>query len=147
MNHQPNQSIEILLVEDNIDDADLLVDVLQQEQARAKVQVIEDGEAALAYLRRDEPYLNAVRPHLILLDLNLPRKSGHELLAEIKTDPELKRIPVIILTTSTSDLDVKTSYALGANSFITKPVDLDHLYAIVGAINNFWLRTATLSPR
>ena len=143
----PNQPIEILLVEDNLDDADLLMDVLQQEQPRAKVQVIEDGEAALTYLRRKGPYANAVRPDLILLDLNLPRKSGHELLKDIKADRELKHIPVIILTTSASDHDVTTSYALGANSYVTKPVDLDHLYAIVGAINTFWLRTATLSPR
>jgi CheY-like chemotaxis protein len=145
--HRSNQPIEVLLVEDNIDDADLFVDVLQKEQPRARVQVIEDGEAALAYLRRKGPHANAALPDLILLDLNLPRKSGHELLAEIKADAELKHIPVIILTTSASDLDVTTSYALGANSYVTKAADLDHLYAIVGAINSFWLRTATFCPR
>jgi DNA-binding response OmpR family regulator len=116
-----------------------------KEPPRARSQVIEDGEAALAYLQRDAPYTDAVRPDLILLDLNLPRKSGHELLKEIKAHHELKRIPVIILTTSTSDLDVSTSYALGANSYVTKPADLDNLYSTVDAINSFWLRTATLS--
>ena len=139
--------IEILMVEDNIDDADLMAEALQREHERARVQVVEDGDAALSYLRRTGSFAAAPRPDLILLDLNLPKKSGHELLAEIKADPELKRIPVIILTTSSSDLDVMSSYNLGANCYITKPLDLDRFTSVVGAIDRFWLRTATLSPR
>lgn len=139
--------VEILMVEDNSDDADLLADALQQEHERARVHVVEDGDAALAFLRRSGQYSSAPRPDLILLDLNLPKKSGHELLAEIKSDADLKRIPVIILTTSSSELDVVSSYNLGANCYITKPLDLDRFTSIVGAIDKFWLRTATLSPR
>jgi DNA-binding response OmpR family regulator len=141
------KSIEILMIEDNSDDADLMADALQQQHERAHVQVVEDGDAALAYLRRSGAFSSAPRPDLILLDLNLPKKSGHELLAEIKSDPSLKRIPVIILTTSSSELDVMSSYNLGANCYITKPLDLDRFTSIVGAIDKFWLRTATLSPR
>jgi CheY-like chemotaxis protein len=139
--------IEILMVEDNSDDADMMAEALQQEDERARVRVVEDGDAALAYLQRRGPFAGVARPDLILLDLNLPKKSGHELLAEIKADPELKRIPVIILTTSSSDLDVMSSYNLGANCYITKPLDLDRFTSIVGAIDKFWLRTATLAPR
>ncbi len=139
--------IEILMVEDNNDDADLMAEALQQEHERARVKVVEDGDAALAYLQRSGAFASVPRPDLILLDLNLPKKSGHEVLAEIKADPELKHIPVIILTTSSSDLDVMSSYNLGANCYITKPLDLDRFTSIVGAIDKFWLRTATLSPR
>lgn len=141
------QFIEILMVEDNPDDADLMADAIEKEQRGARVQVVEDGAAGIAYLRRREPYTHAVRPDLILLDLNLPKKSGHEVLAEIKADADLKRIPVIVLTTSASDQDVVKSYDLGANCYITKPLDLDQLLAMVGAIDTFWLRTATLAPR
>jgi CheY-like chemotaxis protein len=139
--------VQILLVEDNPDDADLLVEALQNKDSRPTVQVVEDGVAALKCVRGDPPFGRADRPDLIFLDLNLPRKSGHEVLAEIKKDPQLRSIPVIVLTTSSAPPDIAKSYDLGASCFITKPFDLDRLLAIVDAIDSFWLRTASLLPR
>jgi CheY-like chemotaxis protein len=142
-----SKPVEILIVEDNPDDADLFVEALQNRASHPNVQVVEDGVAALKCVRGDAPYGNAHRPDLIFLDLNLPRKSGHEVLAEIKADPQLRSIPVIVLTTSTAGPDITKSYDLGASCFITKPFDLDQLLAIVDAIDSFWLRTASLLPR
>jgi len=136
--------IEILLVEDNPDDAELTLEAFQSSHAQNRLHVVEDGVEALAFLRRQGRYAEAPRPHLILLDLNLPRKSGHEVLAEIKADPDLRVIPVVILSTSTADQDIAASYRLAANCYITKPVDIDGLYGVVRQIDDFWLETVRL---
>ena len=106
-----------------------------------------DGVEALAFLRREGPYADSPRPDLILLDLNLPKKSGREVLAEIKADPDLKRIPVVILTVSQAEQDIIKSYNLHANCYITKPVDLDQFLEVVKSIENFWLTVVMLPPR
>jgi DNA-binding response OmpR family regulator len=106
--------------------------------------VVEDGESAMAYLRQEGPYANATRPDLVLLDLNLPRKDGREVLAEIKGTPELKRIPVVILTTSKAEEDVMRSYDLHANCYITKPIDLSQFMKVVRTIQDFWLTIVVL---
>jgi chemotaxis family two-component system response regulator Rcp1 len=140
------QPIEILLVEDNPDDASLTVETLQEGRIRNNVAMVEDGVAAMKFLRRDGEYAGAPRPDLILLDLQLPRKNGREVLAEIKQDPELKTIPVVILTTSSAEKDVFETYALHANCYVTKPVDLDEFIGAVRQIEDFWLTIVKL-PR
>jgi two-component system, chemotaxis family, response regulator Rcp1 len=112
-----------------------------------KTAVAGDGIEALAYLRREGPYSDVTRPDIILLDLNMPRKDGREVLKEIKADPQLRRIPVVILTTSQADQDILHSYDLGANCYITKPVDLEQLTTVVQAIENFWFTVVKLPPR
>jgi two-component system, chemotaxis family, response regulator Rcp1 len=139
--------IEILMVEDNPGDVRLTVEALKEGKVRNNFHTVEDGVEALAFLRRQEPYTDAPRPDLILLDLNLPKKNGREVLAEIKQDPELKRIPVVILTVSQAEQDVLKSYNLHANCYITKPVDLDQFLAVVKSIENFWLSVVMLPPR
>jgi CheY-like chemotaxis protein len=141
------QPVELLLVEDNEGDVQLTVQALKECKVQNRLSVVGDGEEALAFLRRQEPYRQAPRPDLILLDLNLPRKRGLELLAEIKNDENLKRIPVVVLTTSTAEQDILKSYDLHANSYITKPVDLDQFLTIVKAIDGFWFSIVTLPPR
>ncbi len=138
------EHIEILMVEDDPGDADLTKELLEEAKVFINVNVVEDGVKAMSYLRQEEPYPNAVRPDLILLDLNLPRKDGREVLQEIKSDPNLKRIPVIILTTSDADEDILRSYNLGANSFVTKPVGLSQFAQIVKSIENFWFAVVKL---
>jgi chemotaxis family two-component system response regulator Rcp1 len=138
--------LEILLVEDNPDDIDLMLEALKEGHLRNRVNVAEDGVEALTFLRRAGKHAKAPRPDLILLDLNLPGKSGHEILAEIKEDNELRRIPVVILTSSASDQDVVRSYELSANCHITKPADLDEFLSLVKAIDAFWLDIVTLPP-
>ncbi len=136
--------IEILLVEDNPDDANLTVDALKEGRVRNNVRVVEDGIEAMSYLRRQGRNATALRPDLILLDLNLPRKNGREVLAEIKEDRDLKRIPVVIMTTSKSEQDVFDSYNLHANCYITKPVDLDQFMGVVRKIEDFWFTIVKL---
>lgn len=131
--------VEILLVEDNPGDVRLTVEALKEGKVLNRLSVVQNGVEALAFLRREGQYANAPRPHLILLDLNLPKKDGREVLAEIKTDDHLKRIPVVILTTSQAERDVLKSYSLHANCYITKPVDLDQFIAVVKSIEEFWL--------
>lgn len=131
--------VEILLVEDNPGDVRLTVEALKEGKVLNRLTVVQNGVEALAFLRREGQYANATRPHLILLDLNLPKKDGREVLAEIKTDDRLKRIPVVILTTSQAEQDVLKSYSLHANCYITKPVDLDQFIAVVKSIEEFWL--------
>jgi two-component system, chemotaxis family, response regulator Rcp1 len=138
--------IEILLVEDNPGDTDLTREALETSKIRNKMHAVGDGEAALAYLRKEGIYQEAVRPDLILLDLNLPRKDGWEVLAEIKNDENLKRIPVVILTTSRNEEDVILTYNLHANCFITKPIDLMQFVKVVKSIENFWMTIVTLPP-
>ena len=136
--------IEILLVEDNPGDVRLTIEALKEGKVRNSLNVARDGVEAVAYLRREGPHAQAVRPDLILLDLNLPRKDGREVLAELKADERLRRIPVVILTTSRDERDVLRAYDLHANCYITKPVDLDQFIAVVQSIETFWLTIVTL---
>lgn len=139
-----NGAAEILLVEDNPGDVRLTREALKEGKILNNVSVVEDGVEALAFLRREGKYCNAVRPDLILLDLNLPKKDGREVLAEIKVDPGLKNIPVVILTTSAAEQDILKTYDLHANCYITKPVDLEQFIKIVQLIEDFWFTIAKL---
>jgi two-component system response regulator len=139
-------AVEILLVEDNLGDIRLTQVALKDSRIANTLNVVKDGVEALAYLRREGQYENAARPDMILLDLNLPRKDGREVLEEIKTDDSLKRIPVVVLTTSSADEDILRSYNLHANCFITKPVDLNSFVTIVKSIEHFWFQIVKLPP-
>ena len=136
--------IEILLVEDNPGDVRLTAEALKEGKVRNNMHVVGDGEKALAYLRREGGYEDAVRPDLVLLDLNLPRKDGREVLADMKADDDLKRIPVVVLTTSKAEEDILKTYDLHANCYITKPVDLDQFLRVVQSIESFWLSLVRL---
>ena len=140
------QSIEILLVEDNPGDADLAREALETGKISNNLNVVGDGEEAMAYLRRQGKYANATRPDLVLLDLNLPKKDGREVLAEIKADDDLKRIPVVILTTSAAEADIVRTYNLHANCYITKPIDLNQFITVVQATEEFWFNIVKLPP-
>lgn len=129
---------EILLVEDSPGDVRLTREALKETKVRNQLNVVEDGVEALAFLRREGRYVGAARPDLILLDLNLPRKDGREVLAEIKADETLKTIPVVILTTSDAEEDVARGYGLHANCYITKPVDFERFISVVKSIDEFW---------
>jgi CheY-like chemotaxis protein len=139
------EPIEILLVEDSPDDADLTIDALRDGRVRNRVTVVEDGVEAMAYLRRQGSYADAPRPDLILLDLNLPRKSGLEVLAEVKADPHLRRIPVVVMTCSDDEKDILTAYDRHVNCYITKPVDLDQFLQVVKSIEHFWFSVVKLA--
>jgi CheY-like chemotaxis protein len=141
MNSRP---IEILLVEDNPGDARLTLEVFKEAKVINNITVTGDGVEALAYLRREARYANSVRPDLILLDLNLPRKDGREVLAEIKNDKHLMKIPVVVLTTSAAEEDIARAYSRHANCYITKPVDLDQFLRVVQSIESFWLSLVNL---
>ena len=136
--------LEILLIEDNPGDVRLTAEALKQGQERSNLSVVKDGVEALAFLQREGPFAAALRPDLILLDLNLPRKDGREVLAEIKQDPRFQRIPVVVLTTSSAEQDVVRSYDLHANCYITKPANLGQFVKIIKAIEDFWLTIARL---
>ncbi len=138
------ESVEILLVEDNPGDVRLTIEVLRDGKFSNRLNVAADGVEAMNFLHRRGGYSNAQRPDLVLLDLNLPRKDGREVLAEIKTDPALKRIPVVVLTTSSTQIDVLRSYELQANCYITKPVDLAQFTKVVRQIQDFWLTIVQL---
>jgi CheY-like chemotaxis protein len=140
------QLAEILLVEDNPGDVRLTIEALKEGKMHNNLHVTRDGAAAIAFLRREGEYADAVRPDLILLDLNLPKMDGREVLAEIKQDAGLKRIPVIVLTTSDAEMDILRSYELHANCYITKPVDIDQFIKVVRTIEGFWLSIVKL-PR
>jgi chemotaxis family two-component system response regulator Rcp1 len=140
-------AVEILLVEDNPGDVRLSQEAWKEARIRNRLHVAEDGVEALAFLRREGRHAGAVRPHLILLDLNLPRKDGREVLADIKKDPKLKHIPVVILSTSKAEQDILNTYDLHANCYISKPLDMDQFVRVVRAIEEFWLATVTLPPR
>ncbi len=139
--------IEILMVEDNPGDVRLTLEALKEGKVRNNLHTVEDGEEAMKFLRRQGDYARAPRPDLILLDLNLPKKNGREVLAEIKEDSDLKRIPVVILTVSTAEQDIIKSYNLHANCYITKPVNLEQFIHVVRSIENFWLTIVMLPPR
>ncbi len=138
------EPIEILLVEDSPGDVDLAREALESTKVRNTLHVARDGEEAMAFLRRQGAYRDVPRPGLILLDLNLPRKDGREVLSEIKADAELKRIPVVILTISEDEEDVLRSYNLHANCYITKPIDLGQFLKVVRSIEEFWLTIVRL---
>jgi CheY-like chemotaxis protein len=140
--------IEVLLVEDDPGDVQLTKEAFEEHKVRNRLTVVSDGEDALAYLRRDPTvYPDAVRPDLILLDLNLPRVDGREVLSEIKGDPELRSIPVVVLTTSQADEDIVRSYSLHANAYVTKPVDFDQFITVVRQIDEFFVSVVKLPPR
>ena len=143
----PSHPIDILLVEDSPTDAFLTQHALSKARLVNRVHTVKDGVEAIAFLRKQAPYADAPRPHLILLDLNLPRMDGREVLAEIKADDDLKIIPVIVLTTSDAEEDILTSYRLHANAYITKPVGFDAFADAVASIENFWFAVVTLPPR
>lgn len=146
-NRRACRPIEILMVEDNPGDVRLTIEALKEGKVRNHLFTVEDGEQAMKYLRREDPYQEASRPDLVLLDLNLPKKNGREVLAEIKDDPELKRIPVVILTVSEAEQDILKSYNLHANCYITKPVNLDRFIEVVKSIEDFWLSVVMLPPK
>ena len=137
-------TIEVLLVEDNPADADLTREALEASKLVLNLSVVVDGEQCVDFLRHSGRFSGAPRPDLILLDLNLPRISGREVLAEIKGDPDLRTIPVVVLTSSAAETDVVQSYDLGANCYITKPVDLNSFMSIVASVNEFWFTVVKL---
>ena len=142
-----SRAIEILMVEDNPGDVRLTREALKDAKVLVALNVATDGDAALKYLRRQPPHESATRPDLILLDLHLPKRDGREVLAAIKSDDSLKRIPVVILTTSRAEEDVMRAYQLNVNCYVTKPVDFEQFTRIVQAIEDFWLTIVTLPPR
>lgn len=136
--------IDILLAEDNPGDVDLTKEAFEEAKVANNLYVVEDGEDAIAFLNKEKQHKDKPTPDVILLDLNLPKKSGHEVLGYIKDHQDLKRIPVIILTSSQADTDVLKSYDLHANSFVTKPVDLEKFLDVVRTVEDFWLRKVKL---
>jgi chemotaxis family two-component system response regulator Rcp1 len=145
-NMNQGRPIEILLVEDNEGDARLTKEALTENKMHHKLNVVRDGEEALKFLKREGKHVSAPRPDLILLDLNLPKKNGREVLSEIKKDLSLRRIPVVILTVSQNEEDIMKSYDLYANCYIAKPVDLNQFMEIVKLVKNFWLNIVKLPP-
>jgi CheY-like chemotaxis protein len=136
--------IDILLVEDNPGDVRLTQEVLKESKVGNTLSVVSNGDEALAYLRKQGQYKNMRKPGLILLDLNLPKKNGHEVLLQIKEDPELRRIPVVVLTSSKAEEDILKTYNLHANCFVSKPVDLNQFITVVKSIEDFWLAIVIL---
>lgn len=140
------RAIRILLVEDSPGDVLLTKEALREAKVATDLSVVGDGEAAMAFLRREGEHAEAPRPDLVLLDLNLPRKDGREVLEEVKNDPDLKRIPVIVLTTSSAEEDIVAAYDQHANSYIRKPVDLDKFLRVVRSIEDYWVGFVALPP-
>ena len=138
------ERIQILLVEDSPGDVRLTQEALKEAKVLNQVSVATDGMEAMAFLRREGAYAQAPRPDLILLDLNMPRKDGREVLTGLKADDQLRRIPVVVLTTSTAEQDILGTYDLHANAYITKPVDLNQFVSVVKAIEDFWLTIVKL---
>ena len=141
------KAIDILLVEDNPGDVRLAMEALKESKIRNNIYVVEDGVEAMDFLRRKGKYNDVPRPDLILLDLNLPRKSGREVLAEVKTDDDLKRIPVVVLTVSRDEEDILRAYNLHANCYVTKPIDFEQFIKITRTIEEFWLTIVKLPPK
>ncbi len=141
------EPVEILLVEDNPGDARLAIEVLKEAKVRNTLHWVKDGVEALEFLRREKPYQDMPRPDVILLDLNLPRKDGREVLSEIKKDQALMRIPVVVLTISKDEADIFRTYNLHANCYVTKPLDLDQFVKVVKSIEDFWLTIVKLPRR
>lgn len=141
------KSVEILLVEDNEGDVGLVEEVFEDAKIKNILHVAEDGEEAMLFLNKEKPFEDVPTPDIILLDLNLPQKDGREVLEEIKNDKNLRRIPVVILTTSKAEEDILKSYDLHANSYITKPVDFDQFIRVIQAIEDFWLEVVRLPSK
>ncbi|MFA5786719.1 MAG: response regulator [Actinomycetota bacterium] len=139
MTRRSQEAVEILLVDDHLGDVRLTKEALADCQVRTNLSVALDGEEAMAFLRREGRFADATRPDLVLLDLNLPKKNGLKVLGEIRADPALIEIPVIVLTTSTSEKDILAAYQLHANCYITKPVELDKFFEVIRLIERFWL--------
>jgi CheY-like chemotaxis protein len=139
--------IEVLLVEDDPGDVLMTQEAFEEHKVRNRLTVVSDGAEALSYLRREGPYADAVRPDLILLDLNLPRRDGREVLREIKNDGDLGQIPVVVLTTSAADEDILRSYQLHANAYVTKPVDFERFITVIRQIDDFFVSVVKLPPR
>ena len=146
-NHAPVQPIDILVVEDNPGDVRLMREALRDSKLLVNLNTVPDGVAALAYLLRQGKYAQAPRPDLILLDLNLPKMDGRAVLEEIKKDPDLRRIPVVVITSSDAEEDIVKSYDRHANCYITKPVDLERFVAVVKSIEDFWVSIVKLPPK
>jgi len=147
LNESSGKAIDILLVEDNPGDVRLAQEALKESKVRNKLFVVEDGVEAMAFLHQQDKYTGVPRPDLILLDLNLPRKSGREVLAEIKNDEKLKQIPVVVLTVSRSEEDVTRCYNNYANCYITKPLDFNQFMKVTKSIDEFWLTIVNLPPK
>ncbi|MGZ7048162.1 MAG: response regulator [Methanobacterium sp.] len=145
--HEKTKQVEILLVEDNEGDVGLIEEVFEDAKIRNNLHVTEDGEEAMLFLHKEGEFSDAPRPDMILLDLNLPKKDGREVLKEIKMDDDLKRIPVVVLTTSKAEKDILKSYDLHANSYITKPVDFDQFIRVIKSIEDFWLDVVKLPSK
>ncbi len=143
----PITPIEVLLVEDDPGDVLMTREAFEEHKVRNRLTVVSDGAEALAYLRRQQPFEDVVRPDLVLLDLNLPKRDGREVLAEIKGDESLRQIPVVVLTTSQAEEDVLRSYQLHANAYVTKPVDFEQFISVVRRIDDFFVSVVKLPPR
>jgi two-component system response regulator len=141
------QRLQVLLVEDDLADVALMENAFAEHVVRSQLHHVADGEQALAFLRRQDPYRDAPRPDLILLDLNMPRVDGRQVLTEVKADGDLKAIPVIVFTTSATDSDISSSYSAHANAYVTKPIDLDEFDRVLAEIRNFYGHTVTLPTR
>lgn len=139
-----HELVQILLVEDNPGDVRLTQEALKEAKFRNTVHVVGDGVEALAYLRQQGKYIAATRPHMVMLDLNMPRMDGREVLEAIKKDPDLRRIPVVVLTSSEAETDIARAYELYANCYVTKPVDIDHFLQVVKSIEEFWVEIVRL---
>jgi CheY-like chemotaxis protein len=139
--------IEVLLVEDDPGDVLMTKEAFEEHKLRNRLSVVSDGDEALSYLRQEGVHRDAPRPDLILLDLNLPRRDGRQVLEEIKSDPDLRRIPVVVLTTSQADEDILRSYQLHANAYVTKPVDFERFVNVVKQIDEFFVSVVKLPPR
>lgn len=142
-NHSP-QPIEVLLVDDDEADVKLTLRALRQNRVLNNIQVVRDGVEAMQFLHRKEEFADAPRPDLILLDLNMPRMDGREVLREIKSNPDLAKIPVVVLTTSNADEDIDHSYAAHANSFVTKPVDMEQFKKAILSVKDYWFAVVAL---
>ena len=141
------KTIDILLIEDSETDAELTLEALKQGKLQNSVSHVKDGEEAMRYLRNEGEFADALRPDLILLDLNMPKLDGREVLRQIRQDENLQIIPVVVLTTSSHDKDILETYGLFANSYIVKPVDLSSFFDVVKEISNFWVRVVALPPK
>ncbi|MDP8998495.1 MAG: response regulator [Myxococcota bacterium] len=140
-------AIDILLVEDNEGDVHLTLEALKKAKVRNRVHTTTDGVEAMQFLRREKPYADAPRPDLVLLDLNLPNMDGREVLEAMKSDPSLRSIPVVIVTSSAAEQDIVKTYALNANCYVTKPVDLQQFLHVIGTVGDFWLQIVKLPPK
>ena len=143
----PRPLLDVLLVEDDPGDVALVEDVVVSRRVPCRLHVVGDGVEAMAFLRREEPWAHAPRPHLVLLDLNMPRMDGREVLAAVKADPALRSIPVVVLTTSEAEEDVLRSYQLHANAYVAKPVDFDRFIDVVRKIDDFFVTVVRLPGR